>query len=841
MQPKSATKTRRVHSISSQQPSTISDAFHAANTVEPSSRSLKPAKSPIKSISTQKHDLKVGGASGQGAAGKKQAASQKVTVDSSQKVKFAIVNSQNTSMQMNLSQRQPGRGGRVTGKETSSLAVDRKSHGKPDLKASRLSQERRPNLVSSEGSESRPFSHPTVMTDSHISASSYQRYVMSQTTDYRNIDSSNLTTKAANTPAPIIIEQGVSVSVSGVDSSFQPSKIDFSSKSYESFQGDETSEGSDTHSQSVSQLEGETDSESYSRPESSGSHSMADEQLDSLQGEMVSKPQSGRVTIEVDMRFSSSIDRPGSELSQLSSSLAGGADGLSMSAVSEQSRTASSLDGSQLHKLPHEVGSEVDVGAVESDQGSQLDSASALSIGASEGRSSRQESERREEGEDFHEGAAEMEKYGTDMVEFQASKLAHVFQHQEDERDSQPCSGSMSKRSSISYQSDIDSHPRSEHLSSAISSRIDPMEHGDLNMEQQYFDRKSKTVVSLERLEEAAPTISKPADPSISDRKLSGISTTQLQASETLDIHNHTSKSSTMLQASQSSSDHKLSSPCSLSLSSIGMPPYSVPSQGASTTTSASSRQQYHSLTPSQSVTTASQTRSQRSSFGSVQSSVPSIKPSATHMIEGLQHLSTSGLHADTSSWLLAHHSGSRIRSEFPASEERDRDTVDIVEGEDRYDKESIKDVKSKIEVDDSKSLLSENLQHESQAQLRLQTFGSRESNSICLSAQDADKTEQPETQTDIRVDEGGVSVPTMPVEPPEIKVVVSSESQESALIEGTVTMADLADTRVDVKDSDMVDTEDSGKSKEKSDSTSANLAVSILQCHVHVYSILYL
>ena len=666
---------------------------------------------------------------------------------------------------------------------------------------------------------------------------------MSQTTDYRNVDSSNLTTKAANTPAPIIIEQGVSVSVSGVESSFQPSKIDFSSKSYESFQGDETSKGSDTHSQSVSQLGGETDTKSYSRPDSSSSYSMTEERMDSLQGEMVSKPQSGRVTIEVDMRFSSSIDRPGSELSQLSSSLAGGADGLSMSAVSEQSRTASSQDGSLLHKLPHEVGSEVDMGTVESDWGSQLDFASALSIGASEAKSSHQESERGEEGGDFHEeGAAEMEKYGTDVVELQASKL--VCQHQRDERDSQAYTGgSMSKRSSISYQSDIEPHPRSEHLSSAKSSRIDPMEHEDLNMEQEYVDKESKTVESLEHLDEVAPTINttdKPEDPSVSDRKLhvSDNSTTQPQASETLDTHDHISKSSTILPASQSFSDHGLNSPYShRSLSSIGVPPYSLPSQGATTTTSASSQQQYHSLTPSLSVTTASQTRSQRSSFGSVQSSVPSIKPSATHMIEGLQHLSTSGSHADTSSWLLAHHSGSKIRSEFPAGEERDRDAVDLIEREDSYDKGSLKDVKSEIEVDDSKLLLSENLQHESQSQLRLETFDSRESSSICLTSTKADGSGQDVDETK-RLDEGGVSVPTVQVEPPDIKVVMSSESQESALTEGAFTMADFAEPQIHVEDSDMVDTAESGKSKEKCDSTPINLAVSTLYMYIIIYNI---
>ena len=715
-------------------------------------------------------------------------------MDTSQNVKFAIVNSQNTSIQMNLSQRQPA--GRVTEKEASSVAIGRKSHAKLNLKATRLRQERQVNVVSSEGSESRPFSRPTG-TDSHLSASSYQRYIMSQTTDYRNVDS-NLTTKAANTPAPLIIEQGVSVSVSGVESSFQPSKVDFSSRSYESFQDDERSERSDIQSQSVSQLEDETDTESYSRPDSSSSYSMMGERVDSAQGEMISKPQSGRVTIEVDMRFSSSIDRPGSELSQLSSSFAGGADGLSMSAVSEQSRASSSQGSSQLHTVPHEAGTEVNVEEMKSDRGLQLESATALSIGTSEARSSFRES-----GGDFHEEAM-------DEVELQASKL--VFQHQDMEHDLQPYSGSMSKRSSISYQSEVESQPRSEHLS-IQSSRIDPMEHENLDLEQQSFDKESKFLASLEHLDEVAPTISTTDKPE--DIKLS--------AQETLDIQDHISKSSTTLHAS--SSDHKLSSHYSQSLSSIGIPPYSLRSQGATTTTYASSQQQCHSLTLSQSVTTASQPQSQRSSFGSIQSSVHSIKPSATHMIEGLQHLSTSGSHADTSSWLLAHHSGSKIRSELPADEERERDSVDLTEGEGRYDKGSMKDAKSDIDLN---SLLSENLQHESQSQLQLnvQTLGSRESSSICLSAPDVDKIEQFETQTDVHVDEGGISVPAVQVEPPKIKVVASSESQEYLLSEKLAfTMADLAETRV--ADADTIDTVDSGKSKERNDSTSLNFAVS--------------
>ena len=853
------------------------DAFHAADTVEPTTltQPLKPVKSPTKSIATQKHDSKVGGA-----AGKKQAAAQKVTMDTSQKVKFAIVNTQNTSMQMNLSQRQRGR---VLGKETSSLAVDRKSHGKKNLAASRARHDRQANhIVSSEGSESRPFSRPTG-TDSHLSASSYQRYIISQTTDYRNIDSSNLTTKAVNTPAPVIIEQGVSVSVSGVESSFQPSKVDVSSKNYESFQGDETSEGSDILSQSVSQLEGDTDSESYSRPESCSSYSMTEEQMDSpLQGEMVSKPQSGRVTIEVDMRFSSSIDRPVSELSQLSSSLAGGGssgagdDGLTMSAVSEQSRTASSRDGSQLHTLhSSEAGNEVDMEAMERERGSELESASALSMDTSDVRSGYQESERGEEGEGDipEEDAAEIEKYGMDDAELQASKL--VFQHQEEADGSQPYSaGSRSGRSSsFSYQSDLESQPRSDR-SSVRSSRIDLK---DLNaMKQEYFDKESMTVASLEHLEEGAPAIStadKPEDThtctSICDRELSDGTTHPIADRYPRD---HNSKSSTVLHGSRSSSGHKLSSsPYSRSLSSIGMPPsYSIPASQDVTTIS-SSQQQYRYLTPtSQSVTTAasrtgsqrssfgsvpssqqqldtltpsqqslttatatSQTRSQRSSFGSVpESSVPSIKPSATHMmIEGLQHLSTSGSHADTSSWLLAHHSGSRIQSEFPVSDERDGGVVDLVKGEDSYDKESMKDVMSEIEVNDSKSILGENLQHESQ------TIDSRESSSICLtsakaddSAQGADNiTQKFDSQTDLNVDKARVSA--VQVGPPEIKVVVSSESQESAPTERGFTMADLIDTHVHAEDSDMIDTADSRKSKETSDSAPVNLAVSIQAC----------
>ena len=747
--------------------------------------SARPVKSPSKPLSTQKHKLQ---------AGQKQPASQKVTLDTSQKVKFAIVNSQNTSLQMNFSKRQPGR---VIGREASSFAPTGKKDG---LKNSRFRQERQVDVPSTEESESRPFSHPTA-TDSHLSASSYQRYVMSQTTDYRNADS-NLTTKAANTPAPVIIEQGISVSVSGMGDSFQPSRVDFSSKSYESFPDSQTSEGSEIHSQSVSQLGGQTDNDtgSYSRLDSSG-YSMTE---DSAQGEMVSKPQSGRVTIEVDMRFPS-MDRPGSELSQLSSSLAGG-DGLSMSAVSEQSRTASSQDGgSQLHTLPHEAGNEIGdiVGTVENDRGSQLESISALSVGTSEVRSSYQESEGGEGGHFREEGEV------LDMVELQASGLER--QHQ-DEYDSQPYSGSVSKRSSISYQSEAESQPRSEHSSI----------HEHLNVEQQSFDKVPETVASLEHLDEVAPAINtadKPEDISISDIKLSDNFTTRLQASENFDPQNHVSKSSSTLHAS--SSDLKLSSPYSRSLSSIGMP-YSLLSQAAATTTMSTSSQQQHS-TPSQSVAT-SQMQSQRSSFGSVQSSVHSIKPSATHMIEGLQHLSTSESRADTSSWLLAHHSISKMGRGHPSDEEKDEDPVDSAEVEESFSNASRDGVKSEVDFGDSHSLLSEKLLHESQSQL--QTSGSRKSSSIRLTklVDNVQEIEPLETPTNIHVDKGGVSLPTLHVEPPpDVKTVMSSESQEHiALSEKAYTMADILETRIE-----MVDDEEEEKSE---DSTSLNLAVSTIE-----------
>ncbi len=828
------------------------DVHHAA--ARATSHSLKRVKSPIKSTSTatQKHNLHVQAKVG-GASGKKQAAAQKVTMDTSQKVKFAIVNSQNTSMQMNLSQRQK-QPGRMTGKEATSLASDRKSHGKPNLKSPRSRQHVDVRVPSSEGTQSRPFSRPTG-TDSHLSASSYQRYIMSQTTDHRNNDidtytCSNLTTKTANTPpAPIIIEHGVSVSVSGVESSFQPSKIDFC----ESFQGDDdgTSEGSEILSQSVSQLdERETDTGSYSTRSdtcsSSYSYSMTGDQMDSplLGREMAStKPQSGRVTIEVDMRFSSSIDRPSSELSQLSlsSAAAGGSgheagmgDGLSMSgAVSEQSHAAS-------------------------------------------GRGS-----------------------------------------QEDEHDSQPDGGSVSKRSSISHQSDVDSQPSLSVQSSRSDSMV--RENLMSSPKRESFSKKSKNLASLEHLDDRPTsaiiinTADKSDDTFMSDRRLSDISTTQQQALDVM--QDHMSKSSTTLHDdSQSSIDRDSSKPYSHSLSSVGIPPsysplpasqdatvtfsisansqhheyHSLPPPSQSVTTAASSptrsqrssfgsvqsshQQQYHSLSPplsqqsvttattsqtrsqrlsfgsvpSQSVTTASsQMQSQRTSFGSVQSSVPSIKPSASHlMFEGLRHLSTSGSHADTSSWLLAHHSGSKIRSDFPTSEERGRDAVDLVEQEDSYDTGSIKDVKSEIEVNDSSSLLDENLQCESQ--LQLQSFDSKESSNICLSStntdggtQDtSDKTDRQETQADALEDkDGGVSVPAvqLPVEPPEIKVIVSSESQESAPTEKAFSMADIIETQMHLhveEDGDTVDTADSGKSREKGDSTPAKLAVSM---HVHV------
>ena len=221
---------------------------------------------------------------------------------------------------------------------------------------------------------------------------------------------------------------------------------------------------------------------------------------------------------------------------------------------------------------------------------------------------------------------------------------------------------------------------------------------------------------------------------------------------------------------------------------------------------------------------------------------MPSIKPSATQMmIEGLQHLSTSGSRADTSSWLLAHHSGSKIRSDFPAGEERDRDAV---EREDSYDTGSVKYVKSEIfEVDDSELLLGENLQHELQSQSRLQDFDSRESSNVYLtstktdnSTEDGvDKIDQQETQTVTLEDRDvGVSVPAVQLQvekPPEIKVIVSSESQESVPTEREFSTANLIETDMHLcaKDGDTIDMADSGESREKHDSTPANLAVSII------------
>ena len=915
------TKPRRVRPISSKQqpiPSSVAVPDASIHTTtnddaEPTTQSLKRVKSPAKSTSIQKHNLhaKVGGAEGNS---KKQAASQKVTMDTSQKVKFAIVNSQNTSMQMNLSQRQPGR---MPGKETSSLAVDRKLHGKPNLKSPRSRQGRQKSLhvdvPSSEGTQSRPFSHPTG-TDSHLSASSYQHYIMSQTTDYRNNTrdtSSNLATKTANTPAPLIIEHGVSVSVSGVDSSFQPSKIDFC----ESFHDDETSEGSEIISQSVSQLdEEETDTGSYStRPDSSsGSYSysmMTGEQMDSplLRGdsEMVStKPQSGRVTIEVDMRFSSSIDRPVSELSQLSSSLTDGGghgegDGLSMSgAVSEQSHAASGGSRSQEGELysQRDGGSASKRSSVSYQSDMLVESQPRLdhsSVQSSLSASTLREDLSAPKQESFDKTFASLEHLdegapaisttgGTSISDRRFSDISTTrFDVLQDRKSKSSTTLHDDSQSSIDHSPRPHSHslsgssigmpPSYSPLPASQDGTATPYSISASSQKHQYHSLppplQSVTTASQTR-SSLGPVLDQSSQqqyqsftpPSQQSVATAATSQTQSQRSSLGSIQSSqpqyqsfTPPSQSVTTAATSQTQSQRSSLGSIQSSQPQYQSFTPPSQSVTTAATSqtqsqrsslgsiqSSQQQYHSFTPplSQSVTTASQ----RSSFGSVPSSMPSIKPSATHiMIEGLQHLSTSGSHADTSSWLLAHHSGSKIRSDFPASDERDRDAVDLVEREDSYDTGSVKYAKSEIfEVDDSASLLGANLQHESQSQSRLQDFDSRESSNVCLtstktddSAQDAvDKTDQQDSQMDTQEDKnGGVSVPVVQLQveqPPEIKVIVSSESQESVPTEREYSMANLIETEMNLR-GDTDDTADSGESREKHDSTPVNLAVSII------------
>ena len=874
------TKPRRVRPISSKQqpiPSSVAVPDASIHTTanydaEPTTQSLKRVKSPAKSTSIQKHNLhaKVGGAAGNS---KKQAASQKVTMDTSQKVKFAIVNSQNTSMQMNLSQRQPER---MPGKETSSLAVDGKLHGKPNLKSPRSRLGRQKSLhvdvPSSEGTQSRPFSRPTG-TDSHLSASSYQHYIMSQTTDYRNNTrdtSSNLATKTANTPAPLIIEHGISVSVSGIDSSFQPSKIDFC----ESFHDDETSEGSEILSQSVSQLdEEETDTGSYStRPDSSGSYSysiMTGEQMDNplLRGdpEMVStKPQSGRVTIEVDMRFSSSIDRPVSELSQLSSNLTDGGghgegDGLSVSgAVSEQSRAAS---GSRSQE--GELDSERDGGSVSkrssvSNQSDMLvESQPRLdhsSVQSSQSASTLCEDLSAPKQESFDKTSALLEHLGEGAPAISTTGGTSISDRRFSDISTARLDVLQDRKSKSSTtlhddsQSSIDRSPRPH--SHSLSSIGMPPSYSPLPASQDGTATPSSISASSQHHEYQSlpPPLQSVTTASQTQSSLGPV----LDQSSLQQYQSFTPPSQqSVATAATSQTQSQCSSLGSIQSSQQQYQSFTPPSQSVTTAATSqtqsqrsslgsiqSSQQHYHSFTPplSQSVTTASQ----RSSFGSVPSSMPSIKPSATHMmIEGLRHLSTSGSHADTSSWLLAHHSGSKIRSDFPASEEQDRDAIDLVEREDSYDTGSLKYAKSEIfEVDDSASLLGANLQHESQSQSRLQDFDSRESSNVSLTKTDdsardeVDKTDQQETQIDTQEDkDGGVSVPAVQLQvdqPPEIKVIVCSESQESVPTEREYSMANLIETEMNLR-GDTDDTADSGESREKHDSTPVNLAVSVI------------
>ena len=424
----------------------------------------------------------------EGDGGQKQTKGQKVVVDTRQKVKFAITNSQNTSVQMRYALRQSERG---IGKELASGALSRQPDGK---RTSRSKQERHMTASETlvEGPESRPLSHPT-LSDSHPSETSYQRYIISQTTDYVNMDS-NATTKAANTPAPIIIEEGISVSVSGVGESFQPSTVELSRKSYETFQSDEMSEVSELHSHSLSQLESKTDNESDSRPDSS-----VGKQASSAQ---VSIPQSGRVTIEVDMRFQS-MDRRGSEPSQ-SSSIAGG-DRMSMSAFSENSCAyTTDRDESQPLMVDKVADSETEIGRVESDRRSPLGSNSTLSLGSTDDMSNRQESED-SEGDPFHHDDDEVgiERHDSD-VEQQPSKL--ILQDPIG-HDSQPHSRSTSK-SSVSYHSEADSQTRSKR-----SLLIGDDTCLNVELPQPPCDEESKTITPLEHSDEDIPVISATDEP----------------------------------------------------------------------------------------------------------------------------------------------------------------------------------------------------------------------------------------------------------------------------------------------------------------------------------------
>ena len=790
LQPKSlvtSTKTTRRVQITSHQPTSTNlppAATAAAEHVNKDGGSTKLTTTSSKPL-LEKVEPKVGG---KGEKGR-----QKIVVDSSQKVKFAIANSQKTSVQMKYAQRQPIR------KELLASDVRSKPTDARKLSSGRHKQEKieRSSQALTDEQESHPLSRPTV-TDSRTS---YQRYIVSQTTDYMNADS-NITTKTANTPAPIVVEPGISATVSRVEDSFdQPSRMDSSTQSYESFQGgDGRSETSASHSHSLlGELERRSDNESYSIPDTSD----VGGRMDSAK---VSMSQSGRVTIEVDMRFGS-IDQHGSEFSEPLDDKSGAFD----------------QSGSQPF-LPHEVDrSELEINREERGTNSSIRSNSAVSFGSSDARSSYHESEA-DYGEDSStEGEVRHEEYGSGLELHSPNLLLHntvTVEHA-----SQPCSDSLS-RSSISSHLEVDSQPGSEQLS-IRGSITGSISRGDVDAKLQVAsERDLITMASLHHTREGIPEITAtdrvvPVETG-SHASLSVDSTTQShKLSAAIDLNDDAeSASSSTLHGSTGT--QKLTSPYTRSLSSVGMP-LSLPSQ---VTTSDS---QY--LTPSHSTTVTSQPRT---SFGSIESSVHSIKPSSSHVLGGLRGLLTSSSKADTSSWLLAHHSVSRMKEEEEEERDEEENFVEPVGRESGRD--SVNDVESEAAgaEDDSNSILSGNILRTSQSDLPDHSFGSGERSSIRLSSTKS-----------VEIDDNG-SQQAHQFQPHESPINIHSDSypllmdheavtssSQDVILPEKVAVLTLGRSQSETKMEDAA-TEDTKQKENKSDTsdfTSTKLAVSTQCC----------
>ena len=553
--------------------------------------SLKAVKSPCKSRQEGKSS----------AVGPKQPISQKVVKDTSQRVKFAIVNTQNTSVQVKYAQRQTGKvGGKEEVRDVSKHSTEKKPSKSRHGRDSQAIVERR---------ESRPLSHPTV-TDSHTS---YQKYVVSQTTEYTNNIDSDITT-AANTPAPVVVEEGVAESVSGVEESFQSSKADLSSRgSCEAFQSDDNS------SASLSQLGRMS---GRAGPQS---------RLDSTREDSakVSMTHSGRVTIEVDMRFDSIGDHQGSEPSE-HSGLTGKRDHPNMFEVGEET----DIDASQPDTLSQDVDSEMFDDKLDGSPGPFLQSGSALSIGSSNAAESDYQ---QSDAGYFLEGGDEVKEHESDLELLSAKVFPDPV-----EQALQSYNVTMSQ-SSISCHSDTEYQPRSDPALASLNGKHDsvdrevPISNAELPSA---IDKDTDSMASSQLMNEV----------SFMDEPKGNVMYPSLSDDSTMQPPGAQTASQTVPASTLSSP--KLSTPCTSSLSSVGMPPSHDPT---STTTCSS---QY--LTPSaQSVTSQP-----RTSLGSVHSSVHSMNiHQSSHLFDGLPPLLTSS-RAETSSWLLAHHSVSKMKED---------------------------------------------------------------------------------------------------------------------------------------------------------------------------------